>query len=75
MLLKETALENNLSVMARYAAEHGFELAPHGKTTMAPKLFQRQLDAGAWAITVANMAQAAVAYGAGAQGVGRGRDR
>jgi D-serine dehydratase len=69
MLLKETALENNLSVMARYAADHGFELAPHGKTTMAPKLFQRQLHAGAWAITVANMAQAAVAYAAGARRV------
>jgi D-serine deaminase-like pyridoxal phosphate-dependent protein len=69
MLLKETALENNLSVMARYATDHGFLLAPHGKTTMAPKLFQRQLDAGAWAITVANMTQAAVAYDAGAERV------
>jgi D-serine dehydratase len=69
MLLKQTALENNLAVMAQYATEHGFVLAPHGKTTMAPKLFQRQLDAGAWAITVANMAQAAVAYYAGAQRV------
>jgi D-serine dehydratase len=66
MLLKEPALENNLSVMAAYAADHGFLLAPHGKTTMAPQLFRRQLEAGAWAITVANMAQAAVAYGAGA---------
>jgi D-serine dehydratase len=66
MLLKETALANNLSVMAAYAAEHGFLLAPHGKTTMAPQLFRRQLDAGAWAITVANMAQAAVAFDAGA---------
>ena len=36
---------------------------------MGRKLFQRQLDAGAWAITVANMAQAAVADGAGAQRV------
>jgi D-serine dehydratase len=69
MLLKETALENNLSVMARYAAEHGFVLAPHGKTTMAPKLFQRQLDAGAWAITVANMTQARVAFDAGVRRV------
>ncbi len=66
MLLKETALANNLSVMASYAAEHGFLLAPHGKTTMAPQLFRRQLDAGAWAITTANMAQAGVAFDAGA---------
>jgi len=69
LLLKEAALENNISVMKQYAAEHGFVLAPHGKTTMAPKLFRRQLDAGAWAITVANMAQAAIAYEAGAQRV------
>jgi D-serine deaminase-like pyridoxal phosphate-dependent protein len=33
---------------------------------MSPQLFRRQLDAGAWAITVANMEQAAVAYSAGA---------
>ena len=69
MLMKQTALENNLAVMSKYAADHGFVLAPHGKTTMAPKVFQRQLDAGAWAITVANMSQAAVAYEAGAQRV------
>jgi D-serine dehydratase len=66
MLLKDTALENNLAVMKKYAGDHGFVLAPHGKTTMAPKIFRRQLDAGAWAITVANMTQAAVAFQAGA---------
>ena len=43
MLMKQTALENNLAVMSQYAADHGFVLAPHGKTTMAPKVFQRQL--------------------------------
>ena len=69
MLLKNTALDNNLAVMKQYAGDHGFVLAPHGKTTMAPKIFQRQLEAGAWAITVANMTQAAVAYQAGAQRV------
>jgi len=66
MLLKQSALENNIAVMAHYAAGHGFVLAPHGKTTMAPQLFRRQLEAGAWGITVANMAQAVVAFEAGA---------
>jgi D-serine dehydratase len=66
LVLKESALENNLRVMAEYAQANGFELAPHGKTTMAPELFRRQLDAGAWGITVANVAQASVAIGAGA---------
>ncbi len=66
MVLKESALDNNLRVMAGYARAHGFELAPHGKTTMAPELFRRQLEAGAWGITVANVAQASVAFAAGA---------
>jgi D-serine deaminase-like pyridoxal phosphate-dependent protein len=66
MVLKESALENNLAVMARYSAENGFLLAPHGKTTMAPELFRRQLAAGAWGITVANTDQAAVAFRSGA---------
>jgi D-serine dehydratase len=36
-------------------------IAPHGKTTMSPQLFRRQIDDGAWAITVANAQQAQVA--------------
>src|SRR5262249_10046678 len=35
----------------------GAVIAPHGKTTMSPQLFQRQLDDGAWAITVATPQQ------------------
>jgi D-serine dehydratase len=69
MLLKQSALDNNIAVMAQYASDYGFVLAPHGKTTMAPKLFRRQLEAGAWGITVANLAQAGVAYEAGARRV------
>jgi D-serine dehydratase len=30
-------------------ARWGIDLAPHGKTTMSPQLFTRQLVAGAWA--------------------------
>jgi D-serine dehydratase len=66
LVLKESALDNNVRVMAAYARAHNFELAPHGKTTMSPELFRRQLEAGAWGITVANVAQAGVAFGAGA---------
>ncbi len=60
MLLKESALAHNLEAMARWCANNGFLLAPHGKTTMTPRLFERQLGAGAWAITVATASQAAV---------------
>jgi D-serine dehydratase len=35
----------------------GVALAPHGKTSMSPQLFQRQLADGAWAITVASVQQ------------------
>ncbi|MCA1189255.1 MULTISPECIES: amino acid deaminase [unclassified Saccharopolyspora] len=57
LVLDEPALEHNLSTMARWCQRHGVLLAPHGKTTMAPRLFQRQLQHGAWGITAANVAQ------------------
>ena len=57
MLLKERALEHNVAQLARFASEHGAQLAPHGKTYMSPQIFKRQLDAGAWAITAATISQ------------------
>jgi D-serine deaminase-like pyridoxal phosphate-dependent protein len=61
LTLDEDALEQNLARMAAWCAERGVGLAPHGKTTMAPVLWDRQLRAGAWGITVANPAQLRVA--------------
>ncbi|MDT0265375.1 alanine racemase [Streptomyces sp. DSM 44915] len=55
------ALEHNVRTLAAFAERHGLALAPHGKTSMAPALFQRQLDLGAWGITVAVPHQARVA--------------
>jgi D-serine deaminase-like pyridoxal phosphate-dependent protein len=57
VVLDRSALEHNLTTMAEWCRSRGVQLAPHGKTTMAPQLFARQLDAGAWGITVANIAQ------------------
>ncbi len=57
LVLHEEALTHNMALMQRYCDEHGAWLAPHGKTTMAPQLFARQLEAGAWAITVASAEQ------------------
>ncbi|GLZ08443.1 amino acid deaminase [Actinomadura sp. NBRC 104412] len=57
----ESALNHNVRLMADWTREAGVELAPHGKTTMAPQLWLRQLDAGAWGITVANLPQVRVA--------------
>src|SRR5580704_9271568 len=45
LVLKELALANNLAVMASYARDSAALLCPHGKTTMAPQLFARQIEA------------------------------
>lgn len=59
--LDRSALDHNRDSLAAWCAERGVALAPHGKTTMAPQLWVEQVEAGAWAITVANLAQLAVA--------------
>ncbi|WP_328530315.1 alanine racemase [Nocardioides sp. NBC_00368] len=59
--LSRVAMSHNRDVLATWCAERGIALAPHGKTTMAPQLWAEQLAAGAWAITVANLPQLAVA--------------
>ncbi|HEV3188349.1 MAG TPA: hypothetical protein VGZ04_09940 [Acidimicrobiales bacterium] len=65
MTLDRRAIDANLATMARWCADAGLSLAPHGKTTMAPALWREQLLAGCWAITVANEPQLRVARGAG----------
>lgn len=57
LLLKESALAANIALMADFCAQHDVVLAPHGKTTMSPQLFHRQLAAGSWGITVATISQ------------------
>lgn len=51
------ALDHNLATFAALCARHGFAHAPHGKTTMAPQLFARQFEHGAWGQTTANASQ------------------
>lgn len=65
--IHEGRLKGNLAWMQRFARDHDADLAPHGKTTMTPEIFRRQLEAGAWGITVANVAQLRVAVAAGAR--------
>ena len=55
--LKAQPLAHNLVTMARWCRRHGVQLAPHGKTHMAPQLLARQLGAGAVAITAATISQ------------------
>lgn len=66
LALNGSAVDNNIHAMAAWCHEQGVALAPHGKTTMVPELFRRQLAAGAWAITVSSPRQAEAAVAAGA---------
>ncbi|MFE2109962.1 amino acid deaminase [Kitasatospora sp. NPDC059463] len=61
LTLDAGALDHNLRTMARWCADAGVALAPHGKTTMAPALWQAQLEAGSHGITLANLPQLRVA--------------
>lgn len=64
-VIHEAPLAHNLAWMQRFADDHGARLAPHGKTTMTPALFRRQLAAGAWGITLATAPQCRAAFAHG----------
>ncbi len=64
-VIKKAALENNIQWMQRYADTRGVSLAPHGKTTMTPWIFQQQQQAGAWAVGVGSAWQASIAMVSG----------
>jgi D-serine dehydratase len=66
-LIKREALAHNIAWMQQQARTWGIDLAPHGKTTMSPQLFRRQLDAGAWGLTFATVTQLSVGVAAGAR--------
>lgn len=61
-VLYQDKVLHNLTWMQQFMDAYGMKLAPHGKTTMAPKLFQMQLERGAWGITLATAHQTLVAY-------------
>jgi D-serine dehydratase len=61
-VLYQDNLQHNLRWMQQFIDAYGMKLAPHGKTTMAPRLFEMQLQSGAWGITLATAHQTRVAY-------------
>ncbi|MET8483484.1 amino acid deaminase [Streptomyces tendae] len=69
LALSAERLEHNLRLMETYSARHGLAFAPHGKTSMAPQLFHRQIEHGAWGITLAVPHQVRVARAFGIQRV------
>ncbi|MFD3514150.1 alanine racemase [Streptomyces sp. NPDC058657] len=60
LALSAEALDHNLALLETYAQRHALAFAPHGKTSMSPQLFARQLERGAWGITAAVPHQARV---------------
>jgi D-serine deaminase-like pyridoxal phosphate-dependent protein len=62
LVVRRAAIEANIATMAAYCRRHGFDFAPHAKTAMAPGLFEAQMAAGAWALTVATPNQALVLH-------------
>ena len=57
-ILKWPSVLNNAQWMQRFASEQNVWLYPHGKTTMAPQLFDLQQKHGCRGVTVANAIQA-----------------
>lgn len=66
-VVRQSALAHNIAWMQAFAERHGVQMAPHGKTTMSPELFRRQLEAGAWGLTFANVHQLRLGLAAGAR--------
>ena len=64
-VLYRSNLDNNIEWMQEFANNAGVSLAPHGKATMMPEVFQQQIKAGAWGMTLATSHQVAVAASAG----------
>ena len=62
LLLRRSRLDHNARVFGDYLEANGLSLAPHGKTTMAPQIFEEQLANGAWGMTAATVQQALVMH-------------
>lgn len=64
-IIYQSKWNNNLRWMQDFANIHGVHLAPHGKTTMIPDFWHKQIEAGAWGITLATAVQVATAARSG----------
>ena len=56
-VIRQQVVEANSAWMSAFTAANDLVIAPHGKTTMSPHLFDLQVRDGAWAITVATVQQ------------------
>ena len=56
-VIRQDVLMANSAWMREFTTANDLLIAPHGKTTMSPQLFDLQIADGAWAITVATIQQ------------------
>lgn len=58
MVMKQSAMLNNLRNLAGYCREKGVMLAAHGKTSMSPAILRQAVsEGGAWGLSAATPAQ------------------
>ena len=56
LVLRDERFRHNLRSMRRLVEALGLSLAPHGKTPMAPQLFEEYIrEGGAWGVSVATV--------------------
>ena len=66
LALRDARMRENLRVLREFARHHQVDLAPHGKSTMCPQLYQDQIEVGgSWGITAATVQQCAVIAASG----------
>lgn len=64
-VLSQEVIEDNSRQMMNYCEKHGFLIAPHGKTYMAPKLLDKQLVDGVWGFSATSNWQMRTLYSMG----------
>ena len=56
-VIRQDVVRRNSAWMSAFTSANDLVIAPHGKTTMSPQLFDLQVADGAWAMTVATVQQ------------------
>ena len=64
-VVRRSAMRSNSVWMRGFTRATGVLIAPHGKTTLCPQIFARQIEDGAWGITVADVRQLEIAVAVG----------
>jgi D-serine dehydratase len=68
-VINQKLLVNNAQWMQTFSQRSKVKLAPHGKTTMSPELFNLQLQHDSWGISLATVPQVVTAYKSGIKNI------